>query len=507
MAPRLCYDLDGLLRGQQRSANVSRTIVEKDDSVIVSAMTIRLARLLVAGFALLLLGGCASTPAATGPSTSTVTPTVAPAHARHGPQTALHRYQSTTGQSNRTAIALPRHVTPIPGWLHTGGTRIVDAHGRGVVLAAINWYGAEGPDFVPGGLDRRPYMDVLLTIKALGFNAVRLPFSNELVERNPRVFKHLEANRALIGKHALEIMDAIVAGARRAGLMVILDDHRSDAGWSAHGNGLWYTAQYPESAWIRDWVTLARRYQNNPAVIGADLRNEPHSNGPGTEILALGYLRQGATWGPYHGVDNPKSDWRLAAERAGDAVLRANPHWLIFVEGTEIYPNANGTPDIYWWGADLRGAMQYPVRLALPHHLVYAPHEYGPQMHSQRWFTPHMTARQWDQQFTKHWGYLLNRTGPDAAPVWIGEFGTPHRSNLDIVDTRPVSQGQWFSALVQYIARHHIGWAYWAINGSMSSGPFGRHYGAADSFGVLTPDWQRLSRPLLMRKLATIEQS
>ena len=51
---------------------------------------------------------------------------------------------------------------------------------------------------------------------------------------------------------------------------------------------------------------LAQRYASNPAVIGADLHNEPHGS---------------ATWGD----GNPATDWRLAAERAGNAILAANP--------------------------------------------------------------------------------------------------------------------------------------------------------------------------------------
>ena len=78
-----------------------------------------------------------------------------------------------------------------------------------MTLASVNWYGAEGPDFIPGGLDKRPYMDILLTIRSLGFNSVRLPFSNELVERDPRVYEHLAANKELVGLRALDIMDAI----------------------------------------------------------------------------------------------------------------------------------------------------------------------------------------------------------------------------------------------------------------------------------------------------------
>ncbi len=487
---------------------------------------------LVVVVALVLAASCGKIPGASGPASA---PTPLPTrHLGAGPRPTGPR-QTTASPSprpsappiapaaltpvDRTAIALPDHVTPAPGLLHTDGTRVVDAAGRAVTLASVNWYGAEGPDYVPGGLDQLPYMRILLTIRALGFNSVRLPFSNELVERNPRVYEHLRANPGLVGKPALAIMDAILGGARRAGLMVILDDHRSDVGWTAQENGLWYTPAYPESAWVADWVALATRYKDNPAVVGVDLRDEPHTTS-GVEVLGVGYLHNGATWGPFQGADNPATDWRLAAEQAGNAILAVNPRLLIVVEGTEIYPTkiaptaaycpghadpaAGYCPDVYWWGGNLSGVTDYPVVLNVPHHLVYSAHEYGPQMHGQRWFTPTMTEADWQRQFARHWGDLLARTGPDAAPVWVGEFGTPHRSDLDVYNTRPVSQGQWFSALVHYIGQTHAGWAYWAINGTASGAP-NRHYGAPDSFGLLTPDWRHVARPLLLKTLRAIQ--
>jgi len=425
-----------------------------------------------------------------------------------------------------TATPPPLPVAPLhgtlPGWLHTDGTRVVDIHGRTVRLVAINWYGAETPDFVPGGLAYRPYISILRTIKYLGFNSVRIPFSNELVERNPNVTAHLEANPWFHNMHALDILDSIIKAAGQVGLMVILDDHRSQAGWTAQENGLWYDLpNYTPGGWIKDWITMARRYKDNPAVVGYDLRNEPHSHGPGQELLSIGYLHQGATWGPFLGADNPASDWRLAAEQAGNAILSVNPHALIIVEGTQIYPTRNPLKgaycpfnipatagyceDSYWWGGNLAGVKQYPVVLNVPHQLVYSAHEYGPEMHGQRWITADMGEYNWQQAMYHHWGYLLDDKVANAAPVWVGEFGTPTDSDADIHDLRGNSQGRWFSALVHYLQRHpQIGWAYWSINGTTSDG-VARTYGARDSFGLLTKDWSHLSRDTLLKALQTIQ--
>lgn len=434
-----------------------------------------------------------------------------------------HTRPSTAGSPLPLA---PAHGA-IPGWLHTAGTRIVDAHGRTVRLAAVNWYGAELTDFVPGGLDTRPYMSILRTIKYLGFNTIRLPLSNELVETDPVVWQHLTANPSLRGHHALDILDHILDGARRVGLMVVLVNQRNSAGGSrsvwSHDSLLWYSLpHYTQQRWIDDWVALARRYRANPAVVGYDLRNEPHSDGPGLEVLGMGYLHHGATWGPFAGADNPATDWRLAAEQAGNAILRVNPHALIVVEGIEVHPYRNPLKgsdcpyhipatkgycaDLYWWGGNLSGAKEYPVELAVPHHLVYSPHEYGPRMHSQRWITPTMTERDWQQQMYKHWGYLLDATGSRAAPVWVGEFGTFNTSDRGVHDTRGDTQGAWFSALVHYLQRHSsVGWAYWPINGTQP-GTQGRIAIQPETYGLLTPDWAHLSRPAILEALRTIQK-
>src|SRR5438046_8223309 len=49
-------------------------------------------------------------------------------------------------------LAPPRGI--IPGWLHTDGTRIVDATNHPIRLASINWYGAEGAPSFPAGIGR-----------------------------------------------------------------------------------------------------------------------------------------------------------------------------------------------------------------------------------------------------------------------------------------------------------------------------------------------------------------
>jgi endoglucanase len=375
---------------------------------------------------------------------------------------------------DEAATVVTQLVKTIPTWLHAQGTTIVTAGGDPVGLASVNWYGAEEQDFVVGGLDFQPYQAILQKMKLLGFNSIRLPISNELVEQNPIVNAHVAANPELQGLHALDILDQIVTYAGALGIAIILDDHRSDAGWSTQADGLWYTKKYPEAAFNRDWASLAQRYAVNNVVIGADLRNEPHGK---------------VSWGD----GNVLTDWHAAAERAGSAALAANPHLLIVVEGIQYYKNAPS----YWWGGSLMGVQDAPVVLhfadgsSARSQLVYSVHDYGPDLCGGGcpWFNKETTYASLSQIWEQYWGYIVDdQKQPYAAPIWVGEFGTCDYQRSCVVDTAPGSQGEWFSSLVQYIGERHLGWGYWAVNGTESTGG-SRVYGTLDWYGFLDHTW------------------
>ena len=347
------------------------------------------------------------------------------------------------------------------GYWHTSGNQILDANNQVVRIAGVNWYGFETGDEVAHGLWAQDYRSILNAIKANGYNTVRLPYSNQMVE-SPIVPSNISYNNSggaintdLKGLNSLQIMDKIIAYAGQIGLRVILDNHRSEAGNSAEANGLWYTSAYPESAWINDWKALASRYGGNTTVIGADLRNEPHNATSG-----------GSCWG----CGSATNDWRLAAQRAGNAVLSVNSNWLIFVEGTDCF---NGDCD--WWGGNLQGARTYAVTLNTPNRLVYSAHDYGPQEYQQSWFNSSTTSASLQAVWTKNWAYLSQN---GTAPVWLGEFGTTNNSS-DIQNTTPGSQGQWFQSLVSFLQGNPaISWTYWALNGEDNYGLLNSSYGS-----------------------------
>ena len=173
--------------------------------------------------------------------------------------------------------------------LRTTGRYIVDATGRRFKLLTVNWNGGSDELFVPGGLDVRPRANIARLIRSLGFNSVRLPYSDEMVLRNPIVAPALlAANPDLVGMCALDIFVAVVEACTDAGLAVVINDHITKAGWcdgttlcdagwsNSHLRPLCHVRQ-SEDQWLDNWETMMRRFVDNPRVVGADLRNEPRS--------------------------------------------------------------------------------------------------------------------------------------------------------------------------------------------------------------------------------------
>jgi endoglucanase len=358
--------------------------------------------------------------------------------------------QNSADPNAPNSASSPPTADPLgTGPLRTDGGDIVDADGRVVHISGVNWFGLETGTFAPQGLWARSLNDMLDQIVQAGFNTIRLPYSDQLFDPNsiPNGID-FQKNPDLQGLTGLQIMDQVIERAGDRGLKVILDRHRPDASGQST---LWYTDHVSEQQWINDWVMLATRYRGNPTVIGADLDNEPHGS---------------ATWGD----GNRLTDWRLAAERAGDAVLQANPDWLIFVEGIEHQGN-----DWYWWGGNLSLAGQFPVELSEPGKLVYEAHDYGPGVSNQQWFQAPNFPANLASIWNTNWAYL-KLTG--IAPVLVGEFGG--RS----VGTDP--EGVWQRTLFAYLQTNAFDYTYWCWNPN-----------SGDTGGVLEDDWTTLDQAKL----------
>lgn len=342
-------------------------------------------------------------------------------------------------------------------YLSVSGNKLYDAQGNVVRLTGINWFGFETSNRAPHGLWTRDCKSMLIQIKDLGFNSVRIPWSNAILEPgatmngisdaptpDPYTGRQLNVEESQL-QSPLELLDLIVDYCQELNLKIILDNHsREPDGYLSEE--LWYTPQVSHQKWVDDWVFLADRYKNKDAVVAMDINNEPHGKNGG-----------GSQWG----TGNPANDWKLAAEACGNAILAVNPNVLIMVEGVEEYQG-----ETYWWGGNLKGVADHPVVLNDPSKLMYSPHEYGPTVHNQSWFSdpsfPGNMPAIWEENFN-----YIHTQG--LSPMFAGEFGIKTQGGPDEV---------WFDAFLDFMVDKGYSWTFWCWNPN-----------SGDTGGILKDDW------------------
>ncbi|MEU8773698.1 cellulase family glycosylhydrolase [Streptomyces sp. NPDC048606] len=428
---------------------------------------------------------------------------------------------AATAAAAPAALAVPAASDPAfgpgvgpaaaPAWtppLSTRGRYVVDARGERFRLRSGNWDGAQGSwngsgdlaepanhhsgqnaNGIPLGLDRVPLPRLLADFRALGLNSVRLPFSNEMLRTTtPVPDAAVAANPELRGRTPLQVFDAVVAALTAEGFAVILNNHTVTTRWCCglDGNERWNSGR-TTARWADDWVFLARRYRDNPRVVGADLYNE---------------VRRDVWDDPNWGLGDAH-DWHAAAQEAADRILtEANPDLLIVVEG------------INWTGVPADGLAHgrptlTPVRtlshtLVVSNKLVYSAHFYGytgphhsgatgmGETHDLRY--QDMTREQLDKTLYDQAFFVSAETGAHfTAPVWISEFGIG-------ADERAPAPRTWFANLTDRLTASDADFAYWPLVGwstTAQGAPGGdtwallRYDAAGRRTGVLDPaDWR-----------------
>jgi endoglucanase len=354
--------------------------------------------------------------------------------------------------------------------LSTSGRYIIDARGRRIRLAGVNWYGAHEDDGVVPGLERTGRRALAARIASLGFNSVRLPFSLWMTEQtSPVPDEYLGANPDLSGAAPMQVYDACVEALTGAGLIVIPNCHTLDPGWCCADDdeqGLWFNNRWPAVRFFTAWQQMAARYKANPLVAGLDIMNEPRR-------ARVGWRVRAPTWG-----SRPKTDLAAMYTAAGNLIHEVSPEVLIICEGLD-------------YAADLTGAARHPVRLERPGKVVYSLHDYS-------WFHPAGQPRQaYFDQMRVNGGYLLDE---GIAPLWIGEFGNDTRS-LDNFGRSSSPRSAWWNNIEDWLTEHDVDWCWWPLNPTQPRGTVpvtGQHrsrWGDPEPWGLLAPDWHGVANP------------
>ncbi|MFF8386428.1 cellulase family glycosylhydrolase [Streptomyces kanasensis] len=363
-------------------------------------------------------------------------------------------------------------AAPAPGddWLRTRGNRIVDARGHEVWLTGTNWFGFNTTERVFHGLWSANITDTTRSMAQRGINIVRVPVSTQLLLEwkagraavSSAVNAH--ANPELAGMTTLEVFDHWLSLCKRFGIKVMLDVHSAEADNAGHVHPVWWkgaiTVEDFHTAW--EWVTA--RYRGDDTVVAMDIKNEPHG-GAGENPRAK--------WDGSADQD----DFKHACQTAGRRVLAVNPQLLILCEGVQIHPrngsdwSSTNAADYHstWWGGNLRGARTHPVDLGAGNdRLVYSPHDYGPLVAPQPWFTGDWNRTTLERDvWDPNWLYLHKE---NTAPLLIGEWG-------GLLDGGP--NEKWMKALRDLIVEHRIHQTFWCLNPN-----------SGDTGGLLLGDWK-----------------
>ena len=333
----------------------------------------------------------------------------------------------------------------------TQSRNIYDANHQELQIRGINHFGFNTPILQPQYLWAMGWKEQIAQIKALGFNAIRLPFAPDALYVATPVdeLSYIDAglNPELIGQTPLQVLDLWMAEANRQGIYVLLDFHSVSKvlqypTWFVSNPAdfdLVYNNQaYTKDHWIRDLAFVARRYAHLGHFLGIDIYNEPHGN---------------VRWSAGDpNVTDPAYYWKAAAELASAAVLAANPNLLIFVQGVSANHDGIENSSIAMnWGENLQPQAYQPLNIPT-HKLVLSPHTYGPDVYAKSSFS----ASDFPENLPASWDTLFGQFTQEYAVVpgeWGGRYGQGPTGTADV---------SWQNAFADYlIGKDMLSSFYW----------------------------------------------
>jgi endoglucanase len=262
-------------------------------------------------------------------------------------------------------------------------------------MKGLSWFGFETGYYNLYGLDQHSADWYLQWMQSNGFNAMRLPFSQDFMNSGAN-------NRALYKE--------VVQKAGTYGILVMPDFHSATAG--AWTDGLYTISQ---SQVIATWESVADLIGDEWNVFIADVFNEPHDVS-----------------------NNQWGDWVTFCENVAAALFAKGVNWMIAIEGTNWDCPSLGSSQSCAWGENLMGVKAKGITFDYnsygANRFVFSPHVYGGDVTGNWVISP--------SAWQEHWGYLGDGSYPSnqAASV-IGEFGTKATGSM----------ATWLSTLVNYL--------------------------------------------------------
>lgn len=209
------------------------------------------------------------------------------------------------------------------GFIHVDGNQIVDGEGNPVWLKGIAcgndvWSLPKEPSWT--SQDESSYEDMA----SMGFNCTRFYLSYELFEDDDNPYKYKE--------EGFKWLDKNIKWAKKHGIGMILNMHVLQGGYQSQGEGLaLWTDEENQKRLIALWAEIAKRYADEPAVIGYGIINEPIVPSVGT-------------------VEESVDQCRDLMQRITDAIREYDKNHIIFAERVCAVQDSSGNSD---WGISI----------------------------------------------------------------------------------------------------------------------------------------------------------
>lgn len=290
---------------------------------------------------------------------------------------------------------------PCTGWNVQNNQ--IQFQNQNIILKGLNWFGLETTQYDLGGLDHHPLSFYLEKISALGFNSLRIPFSEDCIYFYPDHCISQQTNQTV-----LQSLDQLMDESYSHNLSIVLDLHRLRPEYTSPFWELPYPSKFTKDIFIKTWSILLSRYGNRTNLLGINLYNEPHD-----PFMTAEYYQD-------------------QIEDIVSNLSRSFPHLdsLFFVDGLK-------------WGKDFRNFSVFSDP-----RIVLSIHNYGPSVIPSLPDDPVQWIHDWDAQF----GFWFSRN----VPIMIAEWGGRYQDPKDIL---------WMDTFVAYLQENNIqNNFYWAWN-------------------------------------------
>ena len=278
------------------------------------------------------------------------------------------------------------------GWISVSGNQFIDENNQPVIFRGLNF---SDPDKLEndGKWNKSHFQEA----KNWGANIIRLPV-------------HPRAWRSRGKDNYLKLLDQAVSWAKELNLYLIID-------WHSIGNlrtELYQHEMYNTTLkeTFEFWLTISRRYNNEPVVAMYEIFNEPttHNNQLGT-----------LTW----------SQWKEIVTDIIQIIQANNPKAIPLVAG-------------FNWAYDLTPLMYDPIDIP---GIAYVSHPY-----------PQKRSRPWEPQWERDFGFVA-----DTAPVILTEMGfaLPDEKGAHVPVKGDEEYGQ---RIVEYAKKKGISWVVWVFD-------------------------------------------